>query len=170
MTVSLNHTLQILHIKSSLHRCTLVTNTFLHNSQRNAVSSPTENSSRLSPVENSLRTPRKRASVSPIKPWYDTRKNKALLLLRYCGTRGDHVTSPHSCIFQAFTVSPSNERGVTLQDTAELGSARRKNSFVYCCVIEGTCFHVTVFAWRKYTTIYGTIVQVNPTTCLGGVS
>jgi hypothetical protein len=36
---------------------------------------------------------------------------------------------------------------------AELGSARRKNHFVYCCVIAGTCFKVTVLAWRKYATI-----------------
>jgi hypothetical protein len=38
ITVSLNHTLQILHIKFSLHGCTLATNSFLHNSQRHAVS------------------------------------------------------------------------------------------------------------------------------------
>jgi hypothetical protein len=38
ITVSLNHTLQILHIKSSLHRCTPATKSFLHNSQRHGVS------------------------------------------------------------------------------------------------------------------------------------
>jgi hypothetical protein len=31
---------------------------------------------------------------------------------------------------------------------------RRKHRFVYCCVIAGTCFDVTVLAWRKYATIY----------------
>jgi hypothetical protein len=34
-----------------------------------------------------------------------------------------------------------------------LCSARRKHRFVYCCVIAGTCFDVTVLAWRKYATI-----------------
>jgi hypothetical protein len=38
ITVSLNHALQILHTKSSLPRCTLATNSFLHNSQRYATS------------------------------------------------------------------------------------------------------------------------------------
>jgi hypothetical protein len=52
ITVSLNHTLQILHIYSSLHRCTLATNT-----------------------KNSPRTTSKWASVSPINLWSDTRKN-----------------------------------------------------------------------------------------------
>jgi hypothetical protein len=33
---------------------------------------------------------------------------------------------------------------------ARLGSARRKHRFVYCCVIAGACFDVTVLAWRKY--------------------
>jgi hypothetical protein len=33
-------------------------------------------------------------------------------------------------------------------------SAWRKHNFVYCCVIVGACFDVTVLAWRKYATIY----------------
>jgi hypothetical protein len=32
-------------------------------------------------------------------------------------------------------------------------SARRKYRFVYCCVIVGTCFDVTVLARRKYATL-----------------
>jgi hypothetical protein len=36
---------------------------------------------------------------------------------------------------------------------AGLGSARKKHSFVYCCVIAGTYFEVTVFAYRKYAII-----------------
>jgi hypothetical protein len=35
-----------------------------------------------------------------------------------------------------------------------LCSAQRQHRFVYCCVIAGACFDVTVLAWRKYTTIY----------------
>jgi hypothetical protein len=35
-----------------------------------------------------------------------------------------------------------------------LGLAQRKHCFVYCCIIVGACFDVTVLAWRKYTTIY----------------
>jgi hypothetical protein len=38
--------------------------------------------------------------------------------------------------------------------SARLGSARRKHCFVYCCVIAGECFDVTVLAWRKYATIF----------------
>jgi hypoxanthine-guanine phosphoribosyltransferase len=34
-----------------------------------------------------------------------------------------------------------------------LGSARRKHHFVYCCVIAGAYFDVTILAWRKYSTI-----------------
>jgi hypothetical protein len=34
---------------------------------------------------------------------------------------------------------------------ARLGT--RKHRFVYCCVIAGACFDVTVLAWRKYATL-----------------
>jgi hypothetical protein len=79
-------------------------------------------------------------------------------MLRHCGTSGGRVTSPHSCVIQAFTVSPSNERGeasrgATQHDKVELGSARRKHRSVSCCVIAGTCFHATVLAWRKYARV-----------------
>jgi hypothetical protein len=40
----------------------------------------------------------------------------------------------------------SNVRGA-------IGTARRKHRFVYCCVISGSCFEVTVLAWSKYATI-----------------
>jgi hypothetical protein len=40
------------------------------------------------------------------------------------------------------------------QSSARFCSARRKDRFVYCCVIAGTCFDVTVPAWRKYATIW----------------
>jgi hypothetical protein len=36
---------------------------------------------------------------------------------------------------------------------AELGSAQRKHHFIYCCVIAGTCFEVTVLAWSKFAAI-----------------
>jgi hypothetical protein len=39
-------------------------------------------------------------------------------------------------------------------DTAELGSARKKHRFIYCCVIAGTCFEVVVLERLKYATIY----------------
>jgi hypothetical protein len=74
------------------------------------------------------------------------------------------VTHPNSCVIQVFKLLPGNERGVrclargvgrgaTQHYTAELGSARRKHRFVYCCVVAGTCFEVTVLAWRKYAII-----------------
>jgi hypothetical protein len=37
--------------------------------------------------------------------------------------------------------------------SALLGSARRKNHVVYCCVIAEVSFDVRVLAWRKYATI-----------------
>jgi hypothetical protein len=37
--------------------------------------------------------------------------------------------------------------------TAQLCSAQRKHRFVYCRVIVGACFDVTVLAWHKYATI-----------------
>jgi hypothetical protein len=52
--------------------------------------------------------------------------------------------------------------------TARLGSARlplarRKHRFVYCCVIVGACFDVTVLAWRKYATVcYGGMIMMCP--------
>jgi hypothetical protein len=106
------------------------------------------------------RTTRKRASVSPINPWSDPRETllpTVLLLLRHCWKawrhcwRG-HVTSPHSCVVQVFIVAVWQQarRGATRHGTAELGSARRKHRFAYCCVIAGTCFDVTVLAWSKY--------------------
>jgi hypothetical protein len=57
-------------------------------------------------------------------------------------------------------------RGDARLVTAQLGSARlgsarigsnllgtEKTPLLYCCVIAGACFHVTVLAWRKYATI-----------------
>jgi hypothetical protein len=43
--------------------------------------------------------------------------------------------------------------GSARHGTAELGSARRKHLFVYCCIIVGTCFKVTVLACSKYATV-----------------
>jgi hypothetical protein len=54
-----------------------------------------------------------------------------------------------------YSVSRQRTRRVaTRHDTAELCSARRKHRFVYCCVIAGTCFNVTILPWRTYFTIY----------------
>jgi hypothetical protein len=64
-------------------------------------------------------------------------RGKTLHLLRHCWH--GHVTLPHSCVIQVFATHH--------------GSARRKQHFVYCCVIAGACFDVTVVAWRKYATI-----------------
>jgi hypothetical protein len=41
----------------------------------------------------------------------------------------------------------------TRLSSAWLCLARRKHRLLYCCVITGACFNVTVLAWRKYTTI-----------------
>jgi hypothetical protein len=52
------------------------------------------------------------------------------------------------------TMSDSSRLGSALLNSALLRSAQRKHRFVYCCIIVGACFDVTVLAWRKYATIY----------------
>jgi hypothetical protein len=37
---------------------------------------------------------------------------------------------------------------------AELGSARKKHRFIYCCLMVGAYFDVTLLAWHKYATIF----------------
>jgi hypothetical protein len=111
---------------------------------------------RLSPTENSLVN----ETVSLVKPWSDTRETllpTVLQLLRHCW-RG-HVIPPHSCVIQVFIATNEARRCdatrcATRHGSARLGSAQRKHRFVYCCVIAGTCFDVTVLAWRKYATLY----------------
>jgi hypothetical protein len=40
----------------------------------------------------------------------------------------------------------------------ELSLAWRKHRFIYCCIIAGMYFDVTILAWRKHATVYsGTI-------------
>jgi hypothetical protein len=72
-----------------------------------------------------------------------------------CCVTADAVTWP----FPTFASSkclqllPGNKRGEAMLDSSRLRSARTKHRFVYCCVILGACFDVTVLAWRKYATI-----------------
>jgi hypothetical protein len=122
------------------------------------------------------RTTCKRASVSPINPWSDKRETlipTMLLLLRHCWNAWSHcwyghVTSPHSCVIQVFIAVAWQQvrqgdarRGATRHGTAEVGSARRKHPFVYCCVIAGTCFDVTDFTWHKSAKILFSRVRLN---------
>jgi hypothetical protein len=65
----------------------------------------------------------------------------------------------HPSVYSCCLATNEARRCTTWHGTAELGSARlgtarRKHHFVYCCVIAGTCFDVTVLAWRKYATIH----------------
>jgi hypothetical protein len=48
----------------------------------------------------------------------------------------------------------SSRLGLARLCSALLCSVLRKHRFVYCCVIAGACFDVTVLAWRKYATIF----------------
>jgi hypothetical protein len=71
------------------------------------------------------------------------------------------VTLPYSRIIQVFIAVAWQQtrrgdafcHGSVWFGSALLGTAQRKHHFVYCCVIMGACFDVTVLAWRKYTTI-----------------
>jgi hypothetical protein len=90
LATDLNTELPQSHTPSITHKSSL------HNSRREL-------------TENYSRTTCKRASVSPINPWSDTRENRALLLLCHCGNawrhfgaRGGHVTHPQSCVIQVF--------------------------------------------------------------------
>jgi hypothetical protein len=66
-----------------------------------------------------------------------------------------HVTLPQSCVKQVFTAVAwqQTRRSDATRWATRLGSARWKHRFVYCCVIAGACFDVTVLAWRKYATV-----------------
>jgi hypothetical protein len=103
----------------------------------------------------------KHASISAINPWSDTRET--LQLLRHCWNswhhcwRG-HVTLPHSCVIQEFIAVVWQQMR---WGDARLSSAWRKHCFVYCCIIVGACFDVTVLAWHKYATIYLKLTSCN---------
>jgi hypothetical protein len=64
------------------------------------------------------------------------------------------LTLSHSFVIQVFIAVAWQQtwRGDARIVTALLGSARRKHSFVYCCVIAGACFDVTVLAWSSLNT------------------
>jgi hypothetical protein len=66
------------------------------------------------------------------------------------------MTPPHCWVFQVFVAVTwqQRRRGNARLVTAVLSSARRKHRLVYCCVIAGTYFDITVLAWRKYATIH----------------
>jgi hypothetical protein len=49
--------------------------------------------------------------------------------------------------------------GLVRLGSALLGTARREDRFVYCCVIAGACFDVTVLAWRKYATLLSVFTE-----------
>jgi hypothetical protein len=132
-------------------------------------SSPTTNLPQLSATENFCNllplTACKRASVTHINPWSDTRETLLPRCFNCCVTletrdvtadaSRDH--SPllrHQSVYSCCLATNEARRCATRHGTAELVWARRKHRFVYCCVIAGTCFDVIVLAWRKYTTVY----------------
>jgi uncharacterized protein YqiB (DUF1249 family) len=47
-----------------------------------------------------------------------------------------------------------------MRGVERLVTTRRKHRFVYCYVIAGTCFDVTVLEWSKYATILIYIIVV----------
>jgi hypothetical protein len=58
--------------------------------------------------------------------------------------------SVYSCCLATVTCLP---QGCVATFAARL-SRRGKHRFVYCCIAAGTCFEVTILAWRKYATLY----------------
>jgi hypothetical protein len=60
----------------------------------------------------------------------------------------------HPSVYSCCLAINEVRRCATRHGSAQLCSARRKHHFVYCCVIAGACFDVTVLAWHKYTTIF----------------
>jgi hypothetical protein len=120
--VLLNHTLQML-----LH-CSI------HKSSHHTFKSSQDDCSQLATHEllaavSHRELTRKRASVSPINPWPDTRETllpTVLQLLRHCWNawrhcwRG-HVTPPHSCGIQVFIAVDCNKRGEAIRDSSRHG-------------------------------------------------
>jgi hypothetical protein len=164
ITVLPDYALQILYIKSSLHRSTLHNScwelTWTAEFSLPLLFSLTQLlTRRLQFTRSGLlqlwtshgclppRTNWKWTSVSPINPGSDTRKNHvkwslSALLCDVTAEHGGHVTLSDCCTIQVFTA------------VAQCGSARRIHHFVYCCIIAGTCFEVTVLVWSKYATIH----------------
>jgi hypothetical protein len=62
--------------------------------------------------------------------------------------------SRHPSVYNCCLTTSEARRCEAIRGDAELGSARRKHRFVYCCVFAGTCFEVTVPAWRKYAIVF----------------
>jgi hypothetical protein len=80
----------------------------------------------------------------------------ALCVWRHCGTRRSRDPSLlmlDPSVYSCCLGTSEARRDAARHGTAELGSARRKHHFVYCCVIAGTCYEVTVLACSKYATI-----------------
>jgi hypothetical protein len=60
----------------------------------------------------------------------------------------------HPSVYSCCLATNEARRCATRRGLVRLGLARRKHRFIYCCVIAGMCFDVTVLAWRKYATIF----------------
>jgi hypothetical protein len=90
------------------------------------------------------------------------RENAAIvvsLLMRSCDPS---PLLPHPSIYSCCLATDEARRGganderlVTSQlVSARFESSRRKHCFIYCYIIAGACFDVTVLSWRKYATIF----------------
>jgi hypothetical protein len=115
-------------------------------------SAPIMNLPRLSPIENSPITTSELASVSPVNPSSDMRENASIVASLLTRSRDPSSLLRHLSVYRCCLATNEARRCAT-----RLGSARRKHRFVYCCVIVGACFVVTVVARRKYTTILSKI-------------
>jgi hypothetical protein len=156
--VSLNYTLQILHIKSSLHSRTLATNSFLHR-----LAYRTELSAQLSSTDFSLThgfsaTTDSSVILEPliILRHGPHRKHTPLLSELLCNlatscSLAQREHSSHCCVFAGTSLS---SRGLQTGCITPL---------FYCWVrvlLSKVCFYgSTILAWSKYTIILKWILE-----------
>jgi hypothetical protein len=130
---------------------TKVFNSHLKSSIHTIRSSRTTNIPRLSPTENWLMN----ELQSLLKTLDLTRGKRSFQRCFNCGvtveTRdvtADAITWPlptlASSVYSCYLATNEARRCATRHGTTDLGSAQRKHRFVYCCVIVGTCFDVSL--------------------------
>jgi hypothetical protein len=82
------------------------------------------------------------------------RENASIVASLLTRSRDPSPLLRYPSVYSCCLATNEARRCATRHGSARLGSVRRKHRFVYCCVIVGAYFDVTVLAWHKYATIY----------------
>jgi hypothetical protein len=102
---------------------------------------------------------------TPINPGSYMRENALIVASLPTRSRDPSLLLLHPSVHSCCLATKKARRGEAMRryeglvhssvlfGSARLSSARRKHRFVYCCIIAGVCFDVTILAWRIYATI-----------------